>query len=266
MHAMISRTERSTLQSFFSLGWYWGVPLFSMAAMTVLYATGGNAKLFVLMNHSMTIAGDTFWSHVTILGDSMVAIMFIMPFLYRRPDVVWQFILTVFIAGLGVFLLKDPDVLRPPAVLDPGDLHIIGPALRHVSFPSGHTTTAFLLAGLFCMQQINLRAKFVVLLLAVMAGISRIACGVHWPQDVLGGALFGWLAAGAGIGLGRRWQTGMNLWAQRSFAVLFNLVAIWSMLNYDNAYEGTWLMQSLITMSCLALSLPGQLRLFKVGE
>jgi len=263
---MASEIERSNLRILFSSGWYWGVPLVALVAMAVLHASGENAKLFLLMNHAMTIAGDTFWSHVTILGDSVVAIMFITPFIYRRPDVVWQFILTVFFAGLVVYLLKDPDVLRPPAVLDPDDLHIIGPALRHVSFPSGHTTTAFLLAGLFCMQRVDSRVKSLVLFLAAMAGISRIACGIHWPLDVLGGAFFGWMAAGVGVGLGRRWQVGMNLWAQRFFAVLFNFVAIWSMLYYDNGYPGTWLMQSSITIICLALSLPWQLKLFKVRE
>ncbi|HEY0664661.1 MAG TPA: phosphatase PAP2 family protein [Gallionella sp.] len=230
--------------------------------MAALYWSGENIALFRWMNSEMTAAGDVFWSHVTILGDSVIAIMFILPFLHRRPDLVWQFVLAAFLAGLWVYLMKDPDILRPPAVLDPGSIHIIGPALRHVSFPSGHTTTAFLLAGLFCMRLSGSRIKILLLLLALMAGLSRIACGVHWPMDVLGGMFFGWLAAGAGIWLGKRWQFGLNIRVQRIFAVLFTMVAIWSLLYYDNAYPGTGVMHIAITATCLALSIPGQLRLF----
>jgi membrane-associated phospholipid phosphatase len=242
-------------------GWYWAVPLLSVVALISLYVSGENTALFLMMNRAMA-AGDTFWSNVTILGDGVIAIMFILPFLHRRPDLVWQFVLTATFAGVAVYLMKDPSILRPPAVLDPGSFHLIGPALRHVSFPSGHTTTAFLLAGLFCMHQTRSWIKILVLLLALMAGLSRIACGVHWPLDVLGGAFFGWLAAGAGIWVGQRWKLGLNIWAQRLFAALFTLVAIWSPLYYDNPYPGTGMLQLAITAICLALSIPGQLRLF----
>ncbi len=243
--------------------WFWGVPVFSLVLMIVLFASGENVALFLKMNGAMANLGDAFWSNFTILGDSVVAVMFILPFVHRRPELVWQFVLTAILAGLCVYLLKDPDVLRPPAVLELGSFHVIGPALRHVSFPSGHTTTAFMLAGLFCMQKISPWIKSVVLLLAVMAGLSRIACGVHWPIDVLGGMFCGWLAAGAGIWLGKRWALGLSTWLQRFFALLFTMVAIWSMLNYDNAYQGTSQLQFIITIVCLALSVPGQFMLFR---
>jgi membrane-associated phospholipid phosphatase len=259
---MTSIVDRSTLSLLRSTGWYWAVPLFSLVALISLYVSGENTDLFLLMNREMADAGDSFWSNVTIFGDGVIALMFILPFLHRRPDLVWQFVLTAIFAGVAIYLMKDPSILRPPAVLDPGSFHLIGPALRHVSFPSGHTTTAFLLAGLFCMHQASSRVKIAVLLLAVMAGLSRIACGVHWPLDVLGGAFFGWLAAGAGIWVGKRWQLGLNIWAQRFFAALFTLVAIWSPLYYDNAYPGTSMLQFAITAICLALSIPGQLKLF----
>ncbi|MDX8385759.1 MAG: phosphatase PAP2 family protein [Gallionella sp.] len=230
--------------------------------MLALYISGENTALFMYMNAGLVHLGDSFWSHTTILGDSVIVIMFILPFVYRRPEWVWQFVLTAIIAGIVVYLLKDPEVLRPPAILEPGSFHLIGPALRHVSFPSGHTTTAFLVAGLFCMQQIPQWLKTLVLMLALAAGLSRIACGIHWPMDVLGGMVCGWLAAGAGIWLGKRWKVGLNIWFQRFIAILFTIVAIWSSLKYDNGYPGTVQMQLIITFVCLALSVPGQLKLF----
>jgi len=242
--------------------WHWGVPVFTLAFMFALYLSGENAALFMYMNTAMVTLGDSFWSHITILGDSVIAIMFILPFVHRRPEWVWQFVLTAIVAGIAVYLLKDPDVLRPPAMLDAGSFHVIGPALRHVSFPSGHTTTAFLVTGFFCMQAIPAWLKTLVLLLAVAAGLSRIACGVHWPMDVLGGMICGWLAAGAGIWLGKRWKVGLNIWFQRFIALLLTMVAIWASLKYDNAYPGTVQMQLIITAICLMLSVPGQFKLF----
>lgn len=259
---MTSIADRSTLTLLRNTGWYWVVPLFSLVALIRLYLSGENTALFLVMNREMAVLGDVFWSNITILGDGVIVVMFILPFLHRRPDLVWQFVLTGVIAGLAVYLMKDPTVLRPPAVLDPGSFHLIGPTLRQVSFPSGHTTTAFLLAALICMHRSSLWIKIAVLSLAVLAGLSRIACGVHWPLDVLGGAFFGWLAAAAGIWVGRRWQLGLNIWAQRFFAALFTLVAIWSLMYYDNAYPGTGILQFAITAICLALSIPGQIRLF----
>ncbi|MFJ3306583.1 phosphatase PAP2 family protein [Streptomyces sp. NPDC086549] len=69
------------------------------------------------------------------------------------------------------------------------------------SFPSGHTTTAALTAGLvilaICVRAPRGRAP---LCLAVgcwgaLVGLTRVFLGVHWFTDVLGGWLFavGWL-------------------------------------------------------------------------
>ena len=261
MPAMNSKTDNPDTLAKLNL-WLWGVPVFSLVSMFALYISGENAALFMHLNAALENMGDSFWSHVTILGDSVIAIMFILPFVHRRPDLIWQFLLAAIIAGLAVYLLKNPDMLRPPAVLEAGSFHLIGPALRHVSFPSGHTTTAFLVAGLFCMQQIPAWLKTLVLLLAVSAGLSRIACGIHWPMDVLGGMLCGWLAAGAGIWLGRRWKAGLNIWFQRVIVLLFTIAAIWSSFKYNNGYPGTIQMQLMITAVCLALSARGQIRLY----
>ena len=62
------------------------------------------------------------------------------------------------------------------------------------SFPSGHTTTVFLVAvnwSLFFKRRGNGRWIPLLILWAALVGISRIYRGVHWPSDVLGGALLG---------------------------------------------------------------------------
>lgn len=70
------------------------------------------------------------------------------------------------------------------------------PMLRRVtaqlmdpSFPSGHTTAAFGIAGVFGAAS-GLTA-FIVWPLASLIGISRIYLGHHYPSDVIAGAAIG---------------------------------------------------------------------------
>ncbi|MDI5962751.1 phosphatase PAP2 family protein [Streptantibioticus silvisoli] len=72
------------------------------------------------------------------------------------------------------------------------------------SFPSGHTTTSCLVAGVLCavlaarLRPVAARwACAVVAGWAVVVGLSRVYLGVHWAGDVAGGWLFAvaWLSA-----------------------------------------------------------------------
>lgn len=74
-------------------------------------------------------------------------------------------------------------------------LEVIGPLLRHRSFPSGHATAAFAFAmGLIYAYRGPRR--WLWLLPAGFVGITRVACGAHFPLDVAGGALLGAAVSG----------------------------------------------------------------------
>ncbi len=79
---------------------------------------------------------------------------------------------------------------RPFNVLD---LDVIGSAPTSWSFPSGHTASAF--AGAISLLLIDRRIGIPFVVYACFIGISRMYLCVHWPTDVLAGAIIGTLAA-----------------------------------------------------------------------
>jgi membrane-associated phospholipid phosphatase len=250
-----------------SFAWQWGVPLFALCGMVLLLALSANVPLFLFINRSVAVLGDTLWSHFTVLGDTTIALMIMLPLIVRRPELAWRFVLAALLATLWSQGMKEMfSTLRPPAILAAGSYHLIGQDLQNNSFPSGHTTTIFVLAGFMILQILNGTARIAMLILAVLVGTSRIACGVHWPLDVLGGMFGGWLSALGGIWLAQRWhRVDENIWLPRILALLGMVLAIWSLVYYDNNYAGTWWLQAVISIVCLFGSLSGQLRLWKVG-
>jgi len=58
------------------------------------------------------------------------------------------------------------------------------------AFPSGHASRAFAVAA-FLTIRFRWRLAIPAGAFAVLAGISRVYLGLHWPSDVLGGAVVG---------------------------------------------------------------------------
>jgi membrane-associated phospholipid phosphatase len=60
------------------------------------------------------------------------------------------------------------------------------------SFPSGHTSQSFFMATfLLPYFHVNFLIVLAGYLLAFLVGITRIYVGMHYPRDVIGGAMLG---------------------------------------------------------------------------
>ena len=190
----------------------WLVPMLALAGMAVLIASDTNRSLFLYLNGLGTLASDVLWQNLTVLGGTLAGLTLLAPLIGRRPDILWSLALAAIFATLWVHGLKDPlDHVRPPAVILPELLHIIGPAHHYGSFPSGHSTTIFTVAGILSLCLRRSALVWLVAAAALLVGLSRIAVGVHWPLDVLGGAFGGWLSAVLGTLLAQHWRWGVSL-------------------------------------------------------
>ncbi len=83
--------------------------------------------------------------------------------------------------------------LRPRPYEVHQDIWLTGTPLDKFSFPSGHT----LHAVVFGLVAINYfpQLSIIVVPFTAMVGLSRVVLGLHYPSDVLAGALIGTLIA-----------------------------------------------------------------------
>jgi membrane-associated phospholipid phosphatase len=169
--------------------------------MNPLQAT--NQSLFLWINQACTALPDWLWASLTMTGHTSMAFALLTPLLLPRwrarggSLVITSLFICALLGGLAATLLKESFQLpRPPAVLAADTFHLIGHKLDLVSFPSGHSLTAFAIATLLILG-LQLRAWFTAALIALacLIGLSRLAVGAHWPLDVLAGAIIGFLCA-----------------------------------------------------------------------
>jgi undecaprenyl-diphosphatase len=121
-----------------------------------------------------------------------LAIALAVAFVWRRPNVFLVVATTALATNLVTAVIKEAvGRERPPAiVLDPEPLMEV-PTTS--SFPSGHASTSFACA--YVLSRLAPRLTPFVYVLAVLIALSRIYVGVHFPLDVLAGALLGTVVA-----------------------------------------------------------------------
>ena len=172
-----------------------------------LFAACGYEAGFLRLNHAASALPDWVWQWLTSFGDERMAFAIGLLVSIHRPRVFWALVLAAVVATAYSRGLKPLfDMPRPPAVLEPESFNLIGPGHRRGSFPSGHSVTAGVLFGVLVQYARWSQTRVLLILLALLAGLSRVALGVHWPVDVAAGLMGGVLAAWIGGRLAARWD------------------------------------------------------------
>jgi len=227
--------------------WTWLVPICAVLAAIGVLLGPGNHPLFLTLNASAASAGPSFWSNVTVLGDTVVALAILLPFAARRPEIAWTALLAGVFATLWVHGLKWPiGSPRPGLVLAQGSFNLIGPLLgSSPSFPSGHATTAVTVAAVIAMHFRQAGMTIALTAIAILVAYSRIAVGVHWPLDVLAGVFGGWLSAVLGYRLAQQMVWGQtergHNWAVTVLFVPPIVLVFGYNAGYPNGAVFTWL-------------------------
>ena len=228
-----------------------GFPLLLFALAALLAISGTNQPLFLVINGWLEVIHGSFWAHVTMFGDTAIITALILPFAVRRPKLLFAFLFALFVGGLINNLLKSGfSMPRPPAVLDENLFSVYGPAHKGRSFPSGHSYSAWIAAGLFWGFY---RTKAVLILVATVASLvclSRVVLGVHWPVDVLVGAGLGWYMGYLSVWVARRYAPQDKPWAYRAGMVLLLFLTVYLFWYHNGHPESHWL-QYLIALIAL---------------
>jgi undecaprenyl-diphosphatase len=109
----------------------------------------------------------------------------------RARDGVFAFFLAMFAAETLIKPLFER--ARPSAIAAlTSQLHILGtrPSAHSFSFPSG-TVTVCVTAAVWIWLHWGRRAGIIATLFATAVAWSRLYAGVHWPTDVVAGAMLG---------------------------------------------------------------------------
>ena len=129
---------------------------------------------------------------VSRLGDGVIwyALMGVLPFIYGAEGLqVSAVMLATSAIGLAVYkLLKRVFVRERPFIRHAG-ISLAGAPLDRYSFPSGHTLHAVAFSWQACAAFPEL--GFMLIPLALSIAASRVVLGLHYPTDVLVGAMLG---------------------------------------------------------------------------
>ena len=171
--------------------------LISIGIAVLLFAGSflfGKTDFFLLLNGDGGRFADFFFKWITYAGDGALWFGWLIFLALTRkwkwlPLLITAVVLSTLFTQLSKKLIL-PGELRPTAAIAQKELiHVVeGVTIHgHNSFPSGHTTTAFSLALLIVLLVPGRFVIFPAIVVAALAGYSRVYLAQHFPLDVAAG-------------------------------------------------------------------------------
>ena len=169
----------------------------------------GNVALFNFINHNLqNSVFDSVLPIVTHFGGfEFLLVLLIVIILYahfKNKKTLRKFTILALIAllfsGLMVFILKHL-IHEPRPFVSLADVHLLVVEDDPLSFPSVHTTSTLAVVTFLILNMKELAKKHykiidvLLVIFAVMIPFSRIYVGVHYPADVIAGAIVGIVGA-----------------------------------------------------------------------
>jgi undecaprenyl-diphosphatase len=133
-------------------------------------------------------------SHVGSYGLVWLVLALLATLLWRRPSIFLFVLAGSLISGYASFGLRQAVGRDRPPHRFPDPPPLVETPVSD-SFPSGHASTAFACAAL--LAWLTPLPKLPLFALAALIAFSRVYNGVHYPLDVIGGAVFGLAVATA---------------------------------------------------------------------
>jgi membrane-associated phospholipid phosphatase len=172
------------------------VLLFSLLAISLVWSTGQkiDSWVFLLFNlrESQPAWMDRIMLAFTQIGSGFFTVGFAaILFLTNGRILAYDLVLGTLTLWLVVELLKFI-IRRPRPFIRLTQTRIVGSQAAGRSFPSGHTSQAFFVAALLSQHfHFSVWIIFLLYLLAILVGFTRMYVGAHYPRDVLAGAILG---------------------------------------------------------------------------
>jgi membrane-associated phospholipid phosphatase len=218
--------------------WIWGVPGLCLILLLITGLGGLNRSLFLTLNALARHLPDGFWALLSLMGNGLIAFVVLTPWIHKKPGFIWSVVIaSILFLIFGQGLKNLLDWPRPPAVLTSGEFHLIGPALKRNAFPSGHSAQIFALCGVFCLTTTKKWLRILLVAFASMVAFSRVAVGVHWPQDIAAGALLGWVMIWLGIRLANASRWGWHNLGQKILGGVLLCACFVAGLAYHSGYD-----------------------------